>query len=92
MKQLEWLGFTAGFFSMIAFIPQVYKTYKIKSAQNISIQTFIICTISAVLWITYGFLLGNPAVYITNIVALIIFSVQIVLKILYDKRNISHLL
>ncbi|MDR1433565.1 PQ-loop domain-containing transporter [Candidatus Endomicrobiellum devescovinae] len=49
MEQLEWLGFTAGFFSMIAFIPQVYKTYKIKSAEDISIQTFIIYTISTIL-------------------------------------------
>jgi MtN3 and saliva related transmembrane protein len=87
MKQLEWLGFMAGFFSMIAFIPQVYKTYKTKATKGVSIQTFIICAISAIIWITYGFLLSKPAVYITNIVVLIIFSIQIVMKILYDRSD-----
>ncbi|MDR2351444.1 MAG: hypothetical protein LBD56_02040 [Endomicrobium sp.] len=87
MEHLEWLGFTAGFFSTIAFIPQVYKTYKTKSAENISIQTFIIYTISAILWTTYGFLFSNPAIYITNIVMLIISNTQIVLKIKYDRAD-----
>jgi MtN3 and saliva related transmembrane protein len=85
MEQLEWLGFLAGFFSMIAFIPQVYKTYKIKSAADISIQMFIIYTISTILWTTYGLLFGKPAIYTTNIVMLIISSTQIVLKIKYDR-------
>ncbi|MDR3306893.1 MAG: hypothetical protein LBS61_04415 [Endomicrobium sp.] len=87
MEQLEYLGFAAGFFSMIAFIPQVYKTYKTKSAEGISVQTFIIYAISAILWTTYGFLFNKPAIYITNIVILIISSVQIVLKIKYDRAN-----
>jgi MtN3 and saliva related transmembrane protein len=85
MKQLEWLGFIARFFSMIAFIPQVYKTYKMKSAKNISVQTFVICAIGTIVWSIYGFLLGKTAVYITNIVMLIIFSIQVVQKVMYDK-------
>jgi MtN3 and saliva related transmembrane protein len=87
MEQLEWLGFVAGFFSMIAFIPQVYKTYKIKSAKGISIQTFIIYTISIVLWTVYGVLFSKPAIYITNVFMLIISNTQIVLKIKYDKMD-----
>ncbi|MDR3195340.1 MAG: hypothetical protein LBT58_00875 [Endomicrobium sp.] len=90
MEQLEYLGFAAGFFSMIAFIPQVYKTYKIKSADGISAQTFIIYSISAVLWTTYGFLFNKPAIYITNIVILAISSVQIVLKIKYDRARLAQ--
>jgi MtN3 and saliva related transmembrane protein len=87
MEQLEYLGFAAGFFSMIAFIPQVYKTYKIKSAKDISIQTFIIFTIGIILWITYGFLFNKPAIYITNIFMFVVSSSQIVLKIKYDRKD-----
>jgi MtN3 and saliva related transmembrane protein len=87
MEQLEYLGFAAGFFSMIAFIPQVYKTYKIKSAKDISIQTFVIFTISLILWITYGLIINKPAIYITNIVMVVVSSSQIVLKIKYDRTN-----
>jgi MtN3 and saliva related transmembrane protein len=87
MEQLEYLGFTAGFFSMIALIPQVYKTYKLKSAKGISIQTFIIFLLSLVLWIIYGLIVNKPAIYITNIVMAIVSSSQIVLKIKYDKAD-----
>jgi MtN3 and saliva related transmembrane protein len=87
MEQLEYLGFAAGFFSMIAFIPQVYKTYKIKSAKDISIQTFVIFTISLTLWITYGLVVNKPAIYITNIVMVVVSSSQIILKIKYDSAD-----
>ncbi|MDR2458145.1 MAG: hypothetical protein LBD41_06675 [Clostridiales Family XIII bacterium] len=87
MEQLEYLGFAAGFFSMIAFIPQVYKTYKLKSAKGISIQTFIIFSLGLLLWIIYGLIVHKAPIYITNIVMLIVSSAQIILKIKYDRAD-----
>ncbi|MDR2066925.1 MAG: hypothetical protein LBP57_03705 [Endomicrobium sp.] len=84
MLFLDILGFTAGFFSMAIFVPQVYRTWKNKSAKGVSIQTFIICTISNILWIIYGISLKEPAIYVTNIVMLSLALAQIVLKIKYD--------
>jgi MtN3 and saliva related transmembrane protein len=91
MASLEFLGFIAGFFSMIAFIPQVYKTWKDKSAKDISIQMFVIYSISTSLWIVYGFLVNKPAIYIANIVVFSLSSIQIILKIKYDKIDNSLL-
>jgi MtN3 and saliva related transmembrane protein len=87
MDRLEFLGFVAGFLSMIAFAPQVYKTYKTKSAEGISIQTFIIYATSTILWTIYGFIFNKPAIYITNIVVLVVSSTQIILKIKYDRAD-----
>ncbi|MDR1511618.1 MAG: hypothetical protein LBS15_02450 [Endomicrobium sp.] len=54
MFSLEIVGFFAGCVSTISFVPQVYKTRKTKSAEEISIEMFIIYTISLLLWIIYG--------------------------------------
>ncbi|MDR2395261.1 MAG: hypothetical protein LBD57_01420 [Endomicrobium sp.] len=87
MLLLDILGFTAGFFSMIIFVPQVYKTWKNKSAKDVSIQTFIICTISNILWVIYGIFLKEPAIYVTNIVMCSLALTQISLKIKYDFKK-----
>jgi MtN3 and saliva related transmembrane protein len=84
MLFLDIIGFTAGFFSMAIFVPQVYKTWKSKSAKGVSIQMFILCTISSILWIIYGISLKEPAIYVANIVMLSLALTQIVLKIKYD--------
>jgi MtN3 and saliva related transmembrane protein len=88
MLFLDILGFTAGFFSMILFVPQVYKIWKNKSAKDISTHMLIICTTGNILWIVYGFLLKQPAIYITNIVMGSLALTQIILKIKYNDSKL----
>jgi MtN3 and saliva related transmembrane protein len=87
MFSLEFLGFFAGCISTISFVPQVYKTWKTKSAEGVSIQMFVIYAISILLWTIYGKILNKPAIYLPNLVILFLLTVQIVLKIKYDKVN-----
>ncbi|MDR3256621.1 MAG: SemiSWEET transporter [Endomicrobium sp.] len=87
MVYLEFLGFIAGFFSTIAFIPQVYKTWKTKAAKDVSIQMFILYIMGNILWIIYGVIFEKPAIYVTNIVVFILASIQIILKIKYDRTD-----
>jgi MtN3 and saliva related transmembrane protein len=81
------IGFIAGFFSMISFVPQVYKTLKTKSAAGVSGQMFIIVCISNMFWITYGFALGQMPIIVTNVVMLSFALTQLILKIKYDKKQ-----
>jgi MtN3 and saliva related transmembrane protein len=87
MSLHEVLGFTAGSISMISFIPQVYKTWKIKSAKDVSIQMFILYTTSTFLWIVYGASSNQPAIYMPNTVVLFLSITQVILKIKYDSRD-----
>ena len=48
------LGFAAGFLTTIAFIPQVHKIWKSKSAEDVSLATFAAFTLGVVLWLLYG--------------------------------------
>ncbi|MCA6071042.1 MAG: hypothetical protein LE168_01435 [Endomicrobium sp.] len=79
------IGFLAGCFSAATYVPQVYKTWKTKSAKSVSIQMFIISTITTLSWITYGIMVGRPPIYVSNTVGFVLSVTQIVLKVKYDR-------
>ncbi|GHT69112.1 hypothetical protein AGMMS49950_01170 [Endomicrobiia bacterium] len=81
------IGTIAACLSASTFVPQVYKTWKTKSAKNVSIQMFIISSITALLWITYGIGTKKPPIYIANIIGFILSVTQVNLKIKYDRAN-----
>jgi MtN3 and saliva related transmembrane protein len=87
MFSLEILGVAAGCVSTISFIPQIYKTWKTKSAEGLSIQMLIICAIAISLWTVYGKILNKVAIYVPNFIILILITTQITLKLKYDKTN-----
>ncbi|MDR3274982.1 MAG: hypothetical protein LBS81_03235 [Endomicrobium sp.] len=58
----------------MVYMPQVYKTWKTKSAKDISIEMFIINILSVLLWITYGLISRKPPIYLTNIVVFTLFN------------------
>lgn len=81
------VSFIAFFSSVISLLPQVYKTYKTKSAKDLSIvmlATFFLCSLS---WITYGFLTNAKPVWITNFIVGFLSLIMLALKIKYQKAE-----
>ena len=62
----EIVGLTAAFLTTSAFIPQVYKIYKEKNADGISLTMYIILLIGVILWFVYGILIGSLSIIIAN--------------------------
>ncbi len=60
------IAYLAGFFTLIGYLPQTIKTIRIRETRDLSIPTFLIIGISAVLWTAYGLSVGNPAIWATN--------------------------
>jgi len=80
------IGFIATITSIISLPPQLYQTYKTKSARDISmfmLINFLICSLS---WVAYGFLTDTASVWITNVIMTIFSLLMIILKIVYDRR------
>lgn len=74
----------AGTVTGVSFmIPQVYRTFKTKSVEDLSWGMLIVFFLNCVFWLTYGFLERAVPVAITNGAALVIVLVQISLKIRY---------
>ena len=87
MSFVDILGYTAGFVTSLTFLPQVIKTWKEKSAKDISLLMFLIAAINEVMWIAYGFLLtpSNWVIIATNSVVLAMSLMMIFLKLRYNR-------
>jgi MtN3 and saliva related transmembrane protein len=81
----EILGYSAGAITALTFLPQVIKTWKEKSAKDISLLMFIIAAVNEVMWIWYGVLLNNWVIILTNAIVLVMSSTMISLKLRYNK-------
>ncbi len=84
MKNIEYIGLIAGFFTTIAFLPQIFKIFKSKSAKDISLVMYIIYVIGIILWFIYGCLIKSHSIIIANTVTLILVSITIFIKIKKD--------
>lgn len=85
MNAISLLGLLAGSFTTIAFLPQVLKTWKSRSAKDLSLGMFSIFTIGVGLWLTYGLLINDLPVILANVVTLILASI-----LLYFKLSWKH--
>jgi len=83
---IDILGYFAASLTTIAFIPQVLKTLKTKSAKDVSTGMFVFFTTGVFLWILYGFANDNKPIWISNLIIFCLAVTQIVLKFKYDKK------
>jgi MtN3 and saliva related transmembrane protein len=81
------LGLAAGLLTTIAYLPQVIKTWKSKSAQDLSWSMLIVLCIGIVLWLVYGFSVQDIPVIAANILTLLLVSIILVLKIRYKNEG-----
>jgi MtN3 and saliva related transmembrane protein len=66
MTWVEIIGHTGSFLSSVTFIPQVYKTWKSKSASDLSMLMLLIIFISTIVWLVYGVSLNLWPVIVCN--------------------------
>lgn len=51
---VEWVGFCAGFLTTVSFVPQVVKTWRSRSADDLSMGMLVAFAVGVLLWIVYG--------------------------------------
>ena len=70
MSPVTVLGLVASSFTMMAFVPQVVKTWRTKSSADLSVGMYGLLTGGAVLWLAYGVLIRDLPIIVTNAVTL----------------------
>lgn len=83
---MEFIGLSAGILKTVSFAPQLAKTLVTKKAQDVSMFTFVLCTASATLWIWYALVTGRWSILLANSGVLLICSLQIIFKSIYDRQ------
>ncbi len=65
-------GYSAALLTTIAFIPQLYRTWKTKSADDVSIYMLLLFITGLVLWVAYGWQTHSTPVLIANVITLLL--------------------
>ncbi|WP_017653061.1 SemiSWEET transporter [Fortiea contorta] len=77
------LGLTAATITTISFLPQMIKTWRRKSAKDVSLVTLITFIIGIFLWLIYGIFLQSLPIILANGVTLVFNLIILWLKIKY---------
>lgn len=81
------LGLLAATTTTVAFLPQVIRNWKTRSAGDLSFGTFGLFTAGLVLWLIYGLIIGNLPIIVSNTVTLALNAVNLVQMVKYRKRQ-----
>ena len=87
---VENLGFAAAFCTTAAFVPQLVRVLRSRSAHDISMPTFLLFSIGIFLWLLYGIYTGSKPVIASNIVTLILTLSILFLKLKYDRNAVEQ--
>tara|TARA_R110002051_G_scaffold143507_3_gene216439 strand:+ start:21787 stop:22041 length:255 start_codon:yes stop_codon:yes gene_type:complete len=83
MDGIEILGLIAATLTTAAFVPQVYKTWKNKSVEDISLTMYTVLLIGVLLWLVYGININSLPVILANAITSTLLVLMVVMKIKY---------
>ena len=78
------LGYLAGCVTVVSFVPQVVRAWRTRRTRDLSLGAFTLLATGAVLWLTYGVLIGDWPVIATNLAVLVLVSAILVAKLRFD--------
>ncbi|WP_200825074.1 MULTISPECIES: SemiSWEET transporter [Aquimarina] len=71
INPIEILGLVAAILTTTAFLPQVYKTWKTKSTDSLSLSMLYIFVTGVLCWLIYGFLINSVPIILANFITAI---------------------
>jgi uncharacterized protein with PQ loop repeat len=70
-------------------VPQIIRIYKMHSANDVSLSTWVIAVISNVFWIVYGFAIEDLVVMLSSLIGCVLAFI-ISCQCIYYKRNVGY--
>ena len=87
LNYIEFFGFLAALLTTIAFLPQLYKTWKTKSADDVSLTMLILFIVGLLCWIIYGLKINSIPILLANIITFVFNFSILILKISYSNTK-----
>lgn len=85
MNSIQLLGLAAGSLTTAAFLPQVIKTWKSRSAKDLSLGMFSLFCLGVALWLTYGLIVKDIPVIAANLLTLMLASTLLFFKLRFKE-------
>src|SRR5579864_6745190 len=86
-QAVDGIGFVAAFCTTIAFVPQLVRVLKLRSAREISLGTFLLFSTGVFLWLLYGIYSGSKPVIASNAATLGLSLSILYLKVRYGRPS-----
>jgi MtN3 and saliva related transmembrane protein len=86
MNWIEAIGHLGAFLTSVTFIPQVYKVWKTRSVEDLSLTMMFIVFISTLVWLTYAIALMLWPVILANSIVCILSALLIYFKFAFSKK------
>lgn len=86
---MDWIqiaGHVGAFLSSVTFIPQVYKVWQTKSANDLSLTMMVIVFTSTLIWLVYGVALMLWPVILANSIICFLSLLLIYFKFAYSRK------
>jgi MtN3 and saliva related transmembrane protein len=90
MSTIEMVGYFGSLLSSITFIPQVIKTWRSRSAGDLSLLMMCIVFTSTVVWLIYGIGLMLWPVILCNSIICALSLLLIFFKLTFKKQPVSN--
>ncbi|HMJ69584.1 MAG TPA: SemiSWEET family transporter [Cyclobacteriaceae bacterium] len=81
MDWIQFMGLFGAFLTSVTFVPQVYRTWKLRSAGDISLLMLCIVLLSTFVWLTYAIALMLLPVIIANGIVCVLSLLLIYFKV-----------
>lgn len=79
------IGIVAGVLTTLAFVPQVIRVWRTRSARDLSLASFAIFTAGVALWLLYGVAIDALPVIVANAATLVLAAAILVMKLAFDR-------
>lgn len=83
MNYIQLIGIVAAICTTISFLPQVIKTWKSKSAKDLSLGMFSLFFTGVFLWLIYGLMTENIPIILANGLTLVLSGSLLYFKLVY---------
>jgi MtN3 and saliva related transmembrane protein len=81
------IGSVAGTLTTLSFLPQVLKTYRSRSAKDISLVMFLLFSLGVFLWLLYGLSIQSMPIIISNFITLVLSLSILVMKFWFGRKT-----
>jgi MtN3 and saliva related transmembrane protein len=81
MSLVSLMGYVAGTCTTLAFLPQVFRTWRTRSTDDISLGMFSLMVFGIALWLLYGIAVGDWPLILADGVSLILAATILALKL-----------
>lgn len=82
---VELIGIAAAILTTASFVPQVYKIWKHKNTQGLSVIMYLVMLFGVILWEIYGILIQSFAVILANIITALLLLLILYFRFKYKQ-------